>query len=270
MSMLPKKKSLLEEAAEAVEEQAVEEALADMPPFNAHGYTAEVPVMETERGLDPIQIMQRSREERAREAKKVYALKHDLTPEEVQDLYIAVEMPDGRFQIYLKFKEDNRPDSEIAKEHKRFQEADKAAIDGHRPDSNPKSALGIKKVPLHLVSPISTLHEAMAMAEGGMKYGPYNYRKDNVAATVYCAAALRHIFDWMCGEENAPDSGIHHLGHAKACMGILLDAQAVGSLIDDRYMTHAYRELLAMYTAMLPAMAERIEAMSKDLEAHNR
>jgi len=108
------------------------------------------------------------------------------------------------------------------------------------------------------------------MAEGGMKYGPYNYREDEVAATVYCAAALRHIFDWMCGEEMAPDSGIHHLGHAKACCGILVDAQACGSLIDDRYKTEAYAELLKMYTAMLPAMAERIQAMSDKLEAHNR
>ncbi len=145
-----------------------------------------------------------------------------------------------------------------------------SAIDGHRPDSNPKSALGIKKPPLHLVSPISILHEAMAMAEGGMKYGPYNYREDQVAATVYIAAMLRHIFAWSMGEENAKDSKLHHLGHAKACCGILLDAQAVGSMIDDRFKCEAYAALIEQFDAMLPIMAERIAAMKSELEAHNR
>ena len=266
---------------EEKENQEAEEALADMPPFNAHGYTVEVPVMEMERGLDPIQKMQLSRQDRARKALQTYARLNDITPEEMQDFYMAVEMPGGSFNVRRRFvePEDNRPDSEIAKEKRTTMlevieenalRKERTAIDGHRPDSNPKSALGIKKVPLHLVSPISILHEAMAMAEGGMKYGPYNYRIDKVAATVYCAAAMRHIFDWMCGEEMASDSGIHHLGHAKACCGILVDAQATGSLIDDRYKTEAYAELLKMYTEMLPAMAERIAAMSKDLEAHQR
>lgn len=219
----------LQLGASGGDDSEAEEALADMPPFNAQGYTAEVPVMESQ---------------------PVY--RDHLTDN------------DGLDPIQRMHLETDRRDAE------RRTRPPNSAIDGHRPDSNPKSALGIKKVPLHLVSPISILHEAMAMAEGGMKYGPYNYRMDKVAATVYCAAALRHIFDWMCGEEMARDSNIHHLGHAKACCGIILDAQATGSLIDDRYKTDAYRELLDMYTAMLPAMAERIEAMSKDLEAHNR
>ena len=33
---------------------------------------------------------------------------------------------------------------------------------------------------------------------------------------------------------NAPDSKAHHLGHARACLGILLDAMANGCLEDDR------------------------------------
>lgn len=145
-----------------------------------------------------------------------------------------------------------------------------SAIDGHRPDSNPKSALGIKKPPIHLVSPISILHEAMAMAEGGMKYGPYNYRVDKVAATVYIAAALRHILEWSMGSDKAKDSKLHPLGHAKACCGILLDAEANGSLIDDRFKSPAYAELVEEFEAMLPLMAERIAAMKAELEAHNR
>lgn len=147
---------------------------------------------------------------------------------------------------------------------------EKSAIDGHRPDSNPKSALGIKKAPIHLVSPISILHEAMAMAEGGMKYGPYNYRVDKVAATVYIAAGMRHMLDWSMGEDKTKDSKLHPLAHAKACCGIILDAEANGSLIDDRFKSPAYAELVEEMEAMLPLMAERIAAMKAELEAHNR
>lgn len=149
-------------------------------------------------------------------------------------------------------------------------EKERSAIDGHRADSNPKSALGVKKPPIHLVSPISILHEAMAMAEGGMKYGPYNYRADHVAATVYIAAAMRHILAWSMGEDLTKDSKLHHLAHAKACCGILLDAEANGSMIDDRFKSPAYAELVEQMEALLPEMAERIEAMKSQLEAHNR
>jgi hypothetical protein len=260
---------VMESARQAFTDDDAEAALADMPPFSASGEKVHV----VDDGLDPIQKMQLSRADRAREAIRVFAVRHDLVLEDVEERYMAMEMPDGTMEVRGRpsMREDNRPDSEIAKEASRDLETQAvAAIDGHRPDSNPKSALGIKKIPLHLVSPISIVHEAMAMAEGGMKYGPYNYRQDSVAATVYVAAALRHIFDWSMGEENAKDSSIHHLGHAKACCGIILDAQACGSLIDDRYKTEAYAQLVEMYTKMLPAMAERIAAMAKDLEAHQR
>lgn len=161
-------------------------------------------------------------------------------------------------------------DSEYRSVPKSEQRPEPSAIDGHRPDSNPKSALGIKKPPLHLVSPISILHEAMAMAEGGMKYGPYNYRVDKVAATVYIAAAMRHMLEWSMGSDKTKDSKLHPLAHAKACCGILLDAEANGSLIDDRFKSPAYAELVEEFEAMLPLMAERIADMKSELEAHNR
>lgn len=152
----------------------------------------------------------------------------------------------------------------------RILEGAHSAIDGHRPDSNPKSALGIKKPPLHLVSPLAILAESMAMAEGGMKYGPYNYRVDAVAATVYIAAALRHIFEWSQGSDKTKDSKLHPLGHARACLGILIDAEANGSMIDDRFKSEAYAKLVEEAEAMLPEMADRIAGMVEDLEAYKR
>ena len=72
------------------------------------------------------------------------------------------------------------------------------------------------------------------MMDGARKYGPYNWRDNAVLARVYIAAAKRHLAYWAAGEETAKDSGVHHLGHAIACLAILLDAQATGNLGDDR------------------------------------
>lgn len=116
------------------------------------------------------------------------------------------------------------------------------------PDNNPKSRHGIKKPPLHLVPASSTIYQAQAMKDGAQKYGPYNWRENSVAASVYVAAALRHLHAWHDGEEKAPDSGVHHLGHALACLGILVDAIETGNLVDDRPKPGAAGRLLAELT----------------------
>lgn len=110
---------------------------------------------------------------------------------------------------------------------------------------NPKDFIGLTKVPLHLVPVAGLIHEAMAMKDGARKYGPHNWREYEVLATVYVAAALRHIYAWFDGEELAEDSGAHHLGHAKACLGILLDAMENGMLSDDRPLKGAAPRLFS-------------------------
>ena len=100
---------------------------------------------------------------------------------------------------------------------------------------NPKDLVGVTKVPaLSVVPPASLIYEALAMRDGARKYGPYNWRAKRVIASVYVDALLRHVMDWWDGEELAPDSGAPHLGHAKACAGILADAIETGNLVDDR------------------------------------
>ena len=89
---------------------------------------------------------------------------------------------------------------------------------------NPKDALGAAKVPLSLVPPSAVIHCAEAFRNGAEKYGPYNWREKDVKASIYVDAALRHIYSWFDGEECAQDSGVHHLGHAMACLAILIDA----------------------------------------------
>lgn len=114
---------------------------------------------------------------------------------------------------------------------------------------NPKDLLGVKKVSVTCISPFAMLHEARAMHDGVVKYGPYNWREHPVQARIYLDAAMRHLLSWFEGEEEAQDSGAHHLGHARGCLGILLDAMETGNLVDNRpkavRTTQAYTALLA-------------------------
>lgn len=99
---------------------------------------------------------------------------------------------------------------------------------------NPKDVVGATKVSISKFPVVAILHGAMAMMDGAAKYDPYNWRAENVQAHIYVDAAMRHLFAWWEGEELAKDSKTHHLGHAVACLAILLDAQHSGNLIDDR------------------------------------
>lgn len=101
-------------------------------------------------------------------------------------------------------------------------------------ETDPKRSQGVKKPRLSLVPPALVIHTAKAFEDGATKYGPFNWRKTAVQADIYYEAALRHLSAWWDGEEIAPDSGVHHLAHAAACIAILLDAEACGALADNR------------------------------------
>jgi hypothetical protein len=99
---------------------------------------------------------------------------------------------------------------------------------------NPKDLIGIKKPQLWLVPSAGVIHTAMAMKNGADKYGAYNWRNNPVRMSIYIDAAMRHLYQLLDGEDLAQDSGVHHAGHAAACMCIILDAIAHGNIIDDR------------------------------------
>ena len=111
--------------------------------------------------------------------------------------------------------------------------------------TNPKDLLGIKKVQLNLVPPSSIIYQALAMEDGARKYGPYNWRQNKVIASIYVAAAMRHLHSWLDGEECASDSGKPHLAHALACLGIIVDAKETGNLVDDRPLPGSASRLIS-------------------------
>lgn len=100
--------------------------------------------------------------------------------------------------------------------------------------TNPKDKIGRTKPPLHLIPAPAMVQEAVVFGLGAEKYGPYNWRQHSVSASVYVAAALRHLMQWNDGEDIDTESGASHLAHARACLGILLDAECQDKLVDDR------------------------------------
>lgn len=114
--------------------------------------------------------------------------------------------------------------------------------------ANPKDLVGIKKPPIHLVPAAGIIQMAMAMKNGALKYGPYNWRSHPVNLTVYIGAAQRHLLQLLDGEDKASDSGCHHAAHVAACMAIILDALATGNLIDDRPIKGKASELINEFT----------------------
>lgn len=104
----------------------------------------------------------------------------------------------------------------------------------NKKSTNPKDALGIKKVPFHCVPCGPLMEIGLAMMEGGRKYGTHNYRDMGTRASVYYNAAIRHLMDWWEGEDIDPDSGIHHVMKVAACMVVIRDSMLMGNWDDDR------------------------------------
>lgn len=101
-------------------------------------------------------------------------------------------------------------------------------------DTNPKLAVGIKKVPMSNV-PTGPLYEVgLAMLEGSCKYGRHNYRAMGVRGSTYYDAAMRHLTAWWEGENIDSESGVSHIVKAMACLFVLRDSMWMDNWTDDR------------------------------------
>lgn len=124
--------------------------------------------------------------------------------------------------------------------------------------TNPKDAIAIlTKPPLHLWPASATALGCLALLEGMLKYGRSNWRKSGVRASIYKDALDRHMSAWFEGEELDPGSGVPHLGHALACIAIIVDAQAAGKLVDDRQFPGGYRTWMDRLTSYVPVLLGR-------------
>lgn len=100
---------------------------------------------------------------------------------------------------------------------------------------DPKKKAGDLKAPLHILPTVALRETAHVLKLGADKYGVYNWREpDGIKATTYTAAMMRHLLQYTDGEDVDEESGRSHLAHIMATCSILLDAERVGNLIDDR------------------------------------
>lgn len=100
--------------------------------------------------------------------------------------------------------------------------------------SNPKEAVGVRKVPYSVVPANVHALVAVGLSEGAGKYGRHNYRGVGVRASTYYDATLRHEADWWEGENIDTDSGLHHVIKAICSLYVLADSILRGNVTDDR------------------------------------
>lgn len=100
--------------------------------------------------------------------------------------------------------------------------------------TNPKDAIGSKKLGTTTVPDCVKFFCALGTIEGALKYGMANWSVAGVRCSIYLDALDRHISKFKAGEWLDPKSKVPHLSNALACIGIILDAHLRGMILDDR------------------------------------
>lgn len=133
-------------------------------------------------------------------------------------------------------------------------------------ETNPKDAVGSKKVTFSTVPSTVIAEVAVGMTEGARKYARHNWRVAGVRGSIYYDATLRHLFKWWEGEDLDPDSGLSHITKAITSLVVMRDAMINGKFTDDRppkipvdfwnEMQDKVNEVFEKYPESLPAYVE--------------
>jgi len=91
-----------------------------------------------------------------------------------------------------------------------------------------------EKIQLELLSRVWIEEVGKVLTFGARKYSPNNWRK-GLQITRLLGACLRHVFSFLGGEDNDPESGLSHLGHASACLMFCFETYRNKPNMDDRY-----------------------------------
>lgn len=124
-------------------------------------------------------------------------------------------------------------------------------------DGNPKDSVGVKKVPLHVVSCPVLMELGLAMMEGDRKYGGHNYRVAGVRASVYYDATMRHMMSWWEGQDIDEDSKLSHVTKAISSLMVLRDAMINDMWNDDRPPKVKNQDWIKDYNEKAKAIIEK-------------
>jgi len=78
---------------------------------------------------------------------------------------------------------------------------------------------------------------AIDQVVGVLEFGAAKYSRENwrhVSKLRYIQALLRHVIAYTRGEQNDPESGLHHLAHAVCCALFVLDFEVRDQARQDR------------------------------------
>ena len=159
-------------------------------------------------------------------------LEHSLSKEAYQNVHFGTH---GEFLHH--YGDPQWPYDDIRGINDKFKNLDPlidAISAGETKDTNPKESIGIRKIPYSCVPDNVTAAVAVALLEGGIKYGRHNYRDAGVLASVYYDATRRHLGAYWEGEDIDPESGLPHVIKAIASLTVLADAMMNGMVDDDR------------------------------------
>jgi len=101
------------------------------------------------------------------------------------------------------------------------------------------SPVGVKydsdKPDMSLLSSHAMFGLSKVLSFGAAKYASHNWRK-GIARSRLLAAALRHIFAYLAGQNNDPESGLSHLSHAMCCLMFASELHVTMPSTDDRHV----------------------------------
>lgn len=93
-----------------------------------------------------------------------------------------------------------------------------------------ESKVRVDLLPTHSLEEI-----AKVLTFGAKKYDSWNWTR-GFAWSRLLGASLRHIFAFMRGEDEDPESGYSHLSHAGCCILMLIWHEKYKKELDDRFI----------------------------------
>ena len=121
------------------------------------------------------------------------------------------------------------PFDKIAARHETTSVAPAKLVEGYKADED--------KPPFDLIPPLALEAEAKVLGYGRRKYAAWNWAK-GITTGRLIAAALRHIYQYLRGEDLDPESELPHLAHASCMIHFALEQQLRGekyAAYDDRF-----------------------------------